>query len=153
MKLINEKNIGKIGQIISSTISSGEKVVVLAGNEEFNRKVLEKKDIDVLLFSNLFGKDKLKQRDSGLNQVLCKLANKNDIAIGIDLKQLDSGSDFDKSVYLARLMQNIRLCKKFKVKMIIINVKENNKKDLNSFLLTLGMDTKMAKFAVENSFS
>jgi len=153
MKLINEKDIGKIGQIISSTINSGEKIVVLAGNEEFNRKVLEKKDIDVLLFSNLFGKDKLKQRDSGLNQVLCKLANKNDIAIGVDLKQLDSGSDFDKSVYLAKLMQNIRLCKKFKVKMIIINVKENNKKDLNSFLLTLGMDTKMAKSAVENSFS
>ncbi|PIN95001.1 hypothetical protein COU53_01410 [Candidatus Pacearchaeota archaeon CG10_big_fil_rev_8_21_14_0_10_30_48] len=153
MKLINEKDIGKIGQIISSIINSGEKIVVLAGNEEFNRKVLEKKDIDVLLFSNLYGKDKLKQRDSGLNQVLCKLANKNDIAIGVDLKQLDSGSDFDKSVYLARLMQNIRLCKKFKVKMIIINVKENNKKDLNSFLLTLGMDTKMAKSAVENSFS
>jgi len=153
MKLINEKDIGKIGQIISSIINSGEKIVVLAGNEEFNRKVLEKKDIDVLLFSNLYGKDKLKQRDSGLNQVLCKLANKNDIAIGVDLKQLDSGSDFDKSVYLAKLMQNIRLCKKFKVKMIIINVKENNKKDLNSFLLTLGMDTKMAKSAVENSFS
>ena len=44
MKLINEKDIGKIGQIISSIINSGEKIVVLAGNEEFNRKVLEKKD-------------------------------------------------------------------------------------------------------------
>ncbi|SRR3989344_1233335 len=153
MKLIDEKSIGKIGQLISLAIKSEERIIVLAGNEEFNRQVLEKKGVDVLLFSNLYGKDKLKQRDSGLNHVLCKLAKKNGVIIGIDLKQLGSGSDFDKSFYLARLIQNIRLCKKFNVKMIIINVKENNKKDLNSFLLTLGMDTWMAKFAVENSFS
>tara|TARA_Y100000310_G_C20278385_1_gene621393 strand:- start:4 stop:471 length:468 start_codon:yes stop_codon:yes gene_type:complete len=153
MNVINVSKLVDARKAIDLALKSGEKVVVIAKDDDFNRKILENKRVDV--FVDVEGgdkKDRLKQRDSGLNQVLCKLARENGIDIGIDLGHLSGGSDFDKSRYLSRLMQNVRLCKKHKVRMILVNIGKG-KKDLNGFLLTLGMNTSMAKFAFENSFS
>ena len=153
MKVIDVADISKARKEIEGVSESGKKVAVIAKDDEFNRKVLENSKVDFLIDVESGGKkDKLRERDSGLNQVLCKIAKKNGIVIGIDLRHLHKGSDFDRALYLARLLQNVRLCKKYKVAMVLVNIDER-KKDLNGFLLTLGMNTSMAKFAFENSFS
>ena len=60
-----------------------EQIIVRAGDDEFNRKVLETKEVDILLAPESHNrKDFMKQRDSGLNEFLAKLAKKNNITIG-----------------------------------------------------------------------
>jgi RNase P/RNase MRP subunit p30 len=145
MELINV-DLAEVRKIVNLK----KEIAVVARDENFNRKVLEMKKISVLVFpGNYKSKDKLKQRDSGLNQVLCKIARDNDIKIGIDLNKVLQGNEFEIAHKISQLKQNIKLCNKFKVKMILVNCKLNNF-DVKSFLLTLGASTNMAKFAVEN---
>ena len=129
-------------------------IAVKGGDNEFNRKVLENKKVDILLSPERGGrKDRLKQGDSGLNHVLCRIARQNNIAIGIDFKEmLDKKEDEGKkqlAEHLRRIMQNIRLCKKAKTNMILMSKSGRDDYDLRAFLSTLGMPTDMAKRAVE----
>jgi len=127
-----------------------EEIVVLGGDDDFNRKVLEIKGVDVLLSPEKgHERDSLKQRDSGLNHVLCKLAAKNNIIIGIDFKNLKL-KEIELGKWLGRVMQNIRLCRKFRVKMKIFNSKMT-KQELRSFLLSLGMSTQQVKETISYS--
>ena len=55
--------------------------IVLSQNDEFNRKILEHGNFDILLSPETGQrKNKIRQVDSGLNHVLAKIANKNNIA-------------------------------------------------------------------------
>src|SRR3989338_2779963 len=65
-----------------------EEIIVISKDDDYNRKILEMKDVDVLLLSFHNRKDKLKQRDSGLNEVFAKLAKENNIRIGLDINEL-----------------------------------------------------------------
>ncbi len=122
--------------------------VVQGKDIAFNRKALESKKISMLVLNHRMGKDKLKQRDSGLNQVLCKIAKDNSIILAINLNELTSEKDKKiKAVILARMLQNIRLIKKFRNKFKLLN--PGNKSQVFSLLLTLGLDTKQAKDALE----
>ena len=114
----------------------------------FNRKTLESKKTEMLVLNHRMGKDKLKQRDSGLNQVLCKIAKDNRIILAIDLNELVKEKDKKtKAVILARMLQNIKLIKKFKNKFLLLN--QGNKQQAFSFLISLGMPTDMAREAVD----
>jgi ribonuclease P/MRP protein subunit RPP1 len=127
-----------------------EIIIVKAQDEEFNRKILEINEVNILLSPEIhYRKDKLKQRDSGLNEVLCKLAAKNDIAIGIDLSELTNKSKKEKAIILSRLKQNIFLCKKAKAKIKLINSDKFDKREIASLLLLLGMHNKDINVAIE----
>ena len=110
-----------------------------------NRKVLEKEKIDTLLIKIAGRKDKLKQRNSGFNHVLAKLAGKKEVTIGIDLDEILHVQDKkEKSKILARLRQNIGICGKNKLKMAFISEKhEKDKYDLRALGSVLGMPTSM----------
>ena len=91
-------------------------------------------------------KDFQKQRNSGLNQVLAKIAKKKNIAIGIDLDEIINFERKNKSDILARIKQNIKLCNKNKLKMKFISEKyKRNIYDLKSLGFVLGMPTWMTK--------
>src|SRR3989338_1588568 len=135
-------------------------IVVRAKNDDFNRKILENKKVNILLSPESgtgIKHDKLKQRDSGLNHVLCKIAKQNNIAIAIDFSEILKKQNEEKqekgkkqlAEHLARIMQNIKLCKKSGTKIILMKKQGKNNYDLQAFLLTLGMPTNMAKIAVE----
>ena len=121
--------------------------IVQGKDISFNRKALESRKTSMLVLNHKFGKDKLKQRDSGLNQVLCKIARDNNITLAIDLKELTEEKDKkNKAIILSRITQNIKLIKKFKNKFKLLN--QGNKQQAFSFLLTLGLPTKQAKDAI-----
>jgi ribonuclease P/MRP protein subunit RPP1 len=148
--IINTSNINEARKEIVTAKKKNEIIIVKAQDEEFNRKILEINDVNILLSPEIhLRKDKLKQRDSGLNEVLCKLASKNNIAIGIDLSELTNKSKKEKAVILSRLKQNISLCKKAKAKIKILNIKEYNKREIASLLLVLGMHNKDIKETLE----
>ncbi|MBS3079895.1 hypothetical protein J4221_00320 [Candidatus Pacearchaeota archaeon] len=73
-----------------------EEIIVISKDDDYNRKILEMKDVDVLLLSFHNRKDKLKQRDSGLNEVFAKLAKENNIRIGLDINELKKLNKKDK---------------------------------------------------------
>jgi RNase P/RNase MRP subunit p30 len=83
--------------------------------------------------------DSVISRKSGLNHVLCKLANKNNIKICFSFKSLLEIDIKQRSVMIGRLKKNISLCKKYKVDYILASFASNlsemrGSSDINSFL-------------------
>lgn len=150
MEIIKTNNINEARKQIQKIKKQNpeEKIIVKAQDEEFNRKIIENKDVGMLLSPESNNrKDKLKQRDSGLNEVLAKLAKENCIEIGMTLEDITKKEKKEKAIILSRIIQNIMLCKKTGAKIKLIG--KYDKKDAFSLLLTLGASTQQAKMAVE----
>ncbi len=124
-----------------------DKLIIFSSeDEELNRKILEKETINVLLLNQSNKKDKLKQRDSGLNHVLAKIAKAKNVIIGINLDEILHSDKKNKAKILGRIRQNVKICKKAKLKMMFFSEKENrNSRDLTALGLVLGMPTNMLK--------
>src|SRR3989339_695148 len=116
-------------------------------DDDLNRKILEKEKISVLLINLTKRKDFMKQRNSGFNHVLAKIAKLNGVIIGINFDEIIESSGKNKSEILARVKQNILLCNKNKLKMRFIILKGNSRNiyDLKALGLILGMPTWMTK--------
>lgn len=125
--------------MIPKHLNKSEIIVVHGGSDKVNRQVLDSNKVDILLDPHLGQRrDKMHQRDSGLNQVLVKLAKKNNVAIGISFKNILSSRAED----LGRIIQNIELCRKYKVKIVILEYEDRNPEDVNSLFKVLGMTAK-----------
>jgi RNase P/RNase MRP subunit p30 len=147
--LLTEANFSKLKDIIKKEKSEGKTIIYSSEDDELNRKVIEKLQIDFLLVNLSNRKDFQKQRNSGFNQVLAKAMKKNNIQLGINLDEIiEERNPKKKAEILARLKQNIFLCNKNNVKMKFIIQKEKNNRniyDLKSLGLILGMSTSMTK--------
>lgn len=143
--LIQEDNFQNAREKIRK--NKGKEIIFSCKNDELNRKVLEKEKINVLLLNQSQRRDRVKQRDSGFNQVIAKIAKKKGIGIGINLDEIIKSNPKEKSDILARIRQNIKLCNKNKLKMKFIFPKGNkrNNHDLKALGLVLGMPTWMTK--------
>jgi len=143
--MINATNIEQAKGLIKS--SKEKPIIVQAQNDDFNRKILEYGKFDILL-SPEAGKRKrtLRNIDSGFNHVLAKIAEKNNVAIGINLAEISKLAKEEKAKRLERLIQNIKTCRKAGTKITLLNYKD--KKDAFSFLISLGASTSQAKEAL-----
>jgi len=124
-------------------------LTIVEGSQKINRIVLENRKVDILLNpeKNIL-KDSLSHRNSGLNQVLCKLASKNDIAIGFSFNEILNSEDTVKLI--GRIKQNIKLSRKYNVKMVFASFTEDpfdmrSVKDLINIAMFLGMTPEEAK--------
>ena len=148
--MINTSNINQARKEIQKLKKDNQQIIVQAQSPEFNRKILENKDTDILLnleFHNR--KDRAKQRDSGLNEILCKIAKKNNIKIGIELSKLKSLPQKQKAIILSRIKQNISLCKRTKTPIIILDKEKFSKQEIISFMIILKASTSQAKEATQ----
>ncbi len=124
--------------------------IIKAGSDEHNRNSLEDRKTDILLNPHLNRKiDAMNYRNSGLNDVLCKLAVKNEIAIGFTFNEIKDEID------LGRIMQNIVLCRKYKVNVIFFTFAKDKYEmkgcqDLLSYLRVIGFTPGEAKNAFSN---
>jgi len=117
--LISSGNISEFRKLISREKKSGGIIAVLGNDDELNRSVL-RMDIDFLLSpENIRRRDFPDYRNSGLNHVLCKEAAEKNIAIAFNFSDILNLQGEDKSLRLGRMMQNVKLCLKFKVPMIL----------------------------------
>jgi len=141
-------NTDKFEEAIKQLKKEKKPIIVKAKDNAFNRKILEYGKFDILLSpesGNREQKDGLKQMDSGVNRILAKIASKNNISIGLDFEELNNLDKKEKVVRLARIKQNITVCRKAKTKIKALNYKD--KRDAFSLLLTLGASTSQAKEA------
>jgi RNase P/RNase MRP subunit p30 len=118
---------------------------------ESNRKAVENKQLDILLSPEKgIEKDSMHHRNSGLNHVACKIAKKNNVAIGFSFNEILNAKD--KAAQMGRMMQNVKLCRKYKLKMVFASFAKNkweirSSQDLLSFAKLIGMSDKEAKEA------
>ena len=98
----------------------------------FDKFVLERTSVDIMFdFELLHAKDHLHYRRSGLNQVLCKIAHDNGKMIAFSFRSLLNSKN--KALLLGRMMQNVRFCRKYKVKTLLASFAKNEyevRKDL-----------------------
>ncbi|MDP7141346.1 MAG: RNase P subunit p30 family protein [Candidatus Woesearchaeota archaeon] len=99
----------------------------------------------------LFGLEKAARHDfihhrAGLNQVLCKIAYKNKIKICIPFSDVLNSEDVERANILGRMLQNIRICRKYKVEVFVGSFASEpfdmrTVHDLTAFGKVLGMNT------------
>lgn len=149
-KLINNPNIEAVRREIIINFKNGFKSAVIAKDNEFNRKMIETNKLDLFILDyRQLKENKLKQRSAVLNQVLCKIAKKNDLVIGIDLSNILYKNEIITAINLSKFIQDINLCKKYDVKIELVNCTKN-RYDVFSLLLSLGLPTDQSKYAVDN---
>jgi RNase P/RNase MRP subunit p30 len=144
MNIITTTNLNEARKQADKLRKENKPIILLSQDDEFNRKALEIKGLNLLVINeNLFLKDYMKQRNSGLNEVLANICAEKNISIGIQIEEIINKDTKEKARALARLAQNIMLCKKSKVKLVFLgNIKD--KLALQSLLLSLGADSKQA---------
>jgi len=142
----------KLNELRSKIDKTKGLVIVEGGLDNINRAAVENKKVDILLSPEKGRlRDHTHYRDSGLNQVLCKLAYQNKISIGINFSGIYNSKHRDK--LLAKIKQNIRFCRKYKVNMVIGSFSGNkeeirSKDELQTFARALGITPGDAKIAV-----
>ena len=101
-----------------------------------------------------FRTDALHQRASGLNHILARACAKNNVTIAFSFRSLFKAVPERRAVLIGRMMQNIRLCRKFKVVMKIASFAQtpdemHNPADLASLFVVLGMHPDEVQKALE----
>lgn len=99
-------------------------------------------------------KDSLHYRRSGMNQVLCKLAIQKRTALAFSFSFIRSSKS--RHIVMGRIMQNIMLCRKYDVKMLVGSFSSSpyqmrSPEDLVSFFHVLGMHQNEFKASISNS--
>jgi len=134
-------------------LSGKNKLIIIEGNSDLiNRASLESKKTFMLLSPEKIRKsDSLNSKNSGLNQVLCEIARKNSKIIGINAQDIidkaGNKSDAEKANIIGRIMQNIKLCRKYKCKIIILSCTNHpeSKEKIKSLSQSLGFSTQQIK--------
>lgn len=109
--IVNKKNINKAYK---------ESKLLVAKSSDNDRLLIESKKINMIYeFEDVNRKDFLHQRASGLNHIICEIAKKNNVAVGFSYSSLFNKNSQEVSLLIGRVVQNIALCKKYKVKTVI----------------------------------
>lgn len=148
-----KKNIWEINNVVGLIIShenlnqiNQQSKLLVAKSSENDIPFIESKKVKLIYgFEELHHKDYLHQRASGLNHTICKLAQQNNVAIGFSYNSLLNKNAQNNHLLIGRMMQNIRLCQKYKVKIMIGSFSENpyslrSPSDIASMFKLLGMD-------------
>jgi RNase P/RNase MRP subunit p30 len=130
----------------------GLRVVIGSRN---NRTAIESKKIDVLLSPERgIKKDSFHYRNSGLDHAICTLAKNNNITIGFNFNDVLISQGVLRAGNLGRMMQNVRLCRKHKIRMLIGSFAQDkwqmrSRNDLISFGIVLGMHPEEAQKSLQ----
>lgn len=94
--------------------------MIVAKSSGNDRDFIESGRVKIIYgFEEIYKRDHLHQRASGLNHILCELAKKNNVVIGFSYSLLLNKNSEFASLIIGRMMQNIALCRKYKVKTFI----------------------------------
>ena len=140
--IVNQKNINK---------ALNQSKLLVAKSSDKDRFFIESRKIKLIYgFEEIQKRDYLRQRASGLNHTICELCRENNIAVGMPYSFLFNKNPTISSLIMGRMMQNIKLCQKYKVKTVIGSFSEKpfdmrSQHDIISFFSILGMDRKKIK--------
>ncbi len=126
--------------------------IIEAKDDEFNRKILEKGNVNVLVsVEKGRRKDTLKNLDSGLNEILARIAAKKNVLIGINVDEISILSKKGKAERLSRIIRNIRICRKAKANIVGANIK--SKEGFSALMTSLGASSQQTYQSVQKTIS
>ena len=131
-----------------------ESKILAVKSSQNDRFLMESRKIKLVYgFEEFPRKDHLHQRASGLNHILCEIARQNNVSVAFPYGSLLGENAQTVSIIKGRMMQNISLCRKYKVKCVIGSFSQNpyelrSPYDLASLFSILGMDSKDIKNAL-----
>ena len=140
--LLKGKTQKELSKEIDTARNKRLKTVFKADSEEMLRFALERSSVDIVYgMENINPKDSLHYVRGGLDQVLCKLAVEKRKILAFSFSELLNSSD--KARLLARIMFNVKLCKKYKVIMMFCSFASSTEemrsaKDLQALGRVLG---------------
>jgi len=119
-------------------------------NPEDARLVFEKSGVFCVFDLELQQKDFMHQRGSGFNHIMARLSASKGINLGFSFSSILNSPSIQQAMLMGRLKQNIKLCRKYKVKTIIASFAKSpfemrSPHDLINFFTVLGMHPKEAK--------
>ena len=142
--MINTSDIEKAKRMIKA---EKRPIIVKAQDDNFNRKILEYGKFDILLdIESGNRKDKLKNIDSGFNEVLASIAYKNKVSLAVNLEEIKALPKRGKAMRLSRIIKNLKIARKAGVPIYFLGSKQN--KEVLSLLISLGASTSQAKEAI-----
>jgi len=99
---------------------NSQKREVLSISDDVSRQSFENPRINMLFnLETSQSHDKIHQRDSNFNQVLAKICKDKNKTIGFNFNLILNADANERHRLLGRMMQNVKLCRKYKVKMYI----------------------------------
>lgn len=149
-----EANEKEARRIIDSLKGKNKKIALIGSDDAFNRRAIETLKIDFLVSPEKeLKKDTLRQKDSGLNHIVAKEAKKKNIPIVIDLGSFTKKDKTEKIKILARLAQNVKICRRAKCDIKIASFAKTaqetfDEKGRQAFGTTLGMSSEQARDCV-----
>ncbi|MFC1686122.1 RNase P subunit p30 family protein [Nanoarchaeota archaeon] len=152
--LLKTTNKEELRREITRAASKKKRIIVFGSTDEINRIAVEDKRVSMLLSPEKDkSKDFMKYRNSGLNHVLCKIATKNNIAIGIAFESIKSSKGLERAEKIGKMSQNVALCNKYKTKIVLASFskKISSPHILRSFGFVIGMSTNQIKQSIENA--
>lgn len=122
-------------------------LLVHGGDVELNRLAVETPEVDVLTHPEF------NRNDSGLNDVLLRLAAKNKVAIEVNFREVLNSNKNTRAKILKNISQNVRMAKKLKVPIVVCSgaLSHYELKDpqvLSSFASCIGLEIGAAKNSV-----
>ena len=148
--MIVAKSLELLRRMVDKASNHSSKIIVLGTTDTINRAALEHKKVFALA-SPEHGReyDYMNYRNSGLNQVLCKIAHDNGKRIIFTFNDILKTKGEQRAIVIGRIMQNIALCTKYKTEMRMFSLtssQENMRQasDLRSLCIVLGMMPKEA---------
>jgi RNase P/RNase MRP subunit p30 len=145
-KIIETSNLKIYSGILADTrnvFKIKDKSFIAVRSSQKNRDIIEKSKANLLFGLEEYSKkDFMHQRGSGLDHVMSKLAHDKKVRIAFSLGLIFNSEN--KHTILGRMMQNIRLCRKYKVKTSIASFARSpyemkSPKDIGILFRILGM--------------
>ncbi len=141
-------NLG-FGSVVNALGKSPLKIIECS--EEDIRAAVEAKKADIILVSEKIMQDSMHYRRTALDNVICVLAAKKNIAFAFSFSSILNAKN--RIAVMGKIMQNIRICRKYKVKIVFASFARSKFKmrgleDLKAFARVLGMTAAEANNAL-----
>lgn len=140
----------------NSAMKLRNKADLLIASDADARHLIEKTPVKLVFeLESSNRKDFIHQRNSGLNHIIARIASEKSKIIGFSFRSLLDARGMLRAQLIGRMTQNIKICRKYKVKMALASFADNPYKmrsphDLKALGVTLGMHPKEAKQALDS---
>lgn len=141
--LLKEKSKKELLKRIQEANQKRLKIIYVPESEEMLRFALEKSNIDMVCrIEQIHPKDSLHFMRGGLDQVLCIIAAEKNKTVALSFA--DVLNSYERGKLLARMRFNVKLCRKYKVRVQLISLASSememrSAKDLEAFGRILGI--------------
>ncbi|MFQ6050587.1 MAG: RNase P subunit p30 family protein [Candidatus Hydrothermarchaeota archaeon] len=125
-------------------------ILVHGGDLKINRWAVKEKEVDILAHPELY------RQDSGLDHGMVRLAEKNDVAIELNFRNLLSTSHSSRARLIEKMRKNLRLCLKYNARVIVTSGAHSTYDlrgpyDFRAFLHILGAKEDESKRIIEET--